>query len=111
MRRYTAGQARAVRRGWGDRVRLRAVRDPQCCEAFDNALAAARPGARVLIVDMALPTGWAGPAAPLARLACWAGGADPARHPWQVLHSRTVDVRHRVSRGGHLHAVMGRLPS
>jgi S-adenosylmethionine-diacylgycerolhomoserine-N-methlytransferase len=129
-------RARVARRGWTDRVRLRQADAggpgtgaswverpvdavvftyalsviPRWRQAFDNALAAARPGARILVVDLALPTGRARPASPLARLACWAGGADPHRQPWQALLEHTGDVEHRTSRGGHVHALLGHLP-
>ena len=130
-------RAKVIRGEWHDRVRLRRADAgipgtgpswverpadavvftyalsviPDWRHAFDNALAAARPGARILIVDLALPAGWARATAALARLACWAGGADPARHPWRALAEHAIDVQHIISRGGHVHAILGRLPA
>jgi len=75
--------------------------------ALRGALATVRPGGRVDIVDMALPTGRWKVLAPLARLACLTGGADPHRHPWQALSEVADDVTGTVLRGGHIHACTG----
>ena len=64
-----------------------------------------RSGGTIAIVDMSLPTGAASIFSPLARLICAVGGADLAAHPWTELESTGTDVRHRILRGGHIHAV------
>lgn len=75
--------------------------------ALAGAIAAVRPGGRIGIVDMALPTGNWQVLWPLARLACLTGGADPRRHPWKALAQTTDDVTDAVLRGGHIHALAG----
>ncbi len=77
--------------------------------AWASATALARPGARVLVVDMALPTGPARALAPLARLACRLGGAEITAHPWQALERECDDVVHRTARGGHVQVWAGTL--
>lgn len=75
--------------------------------AWAQAMAALRPGGRVVVVDLALPVGrwrWLSAA---ARLACFTGGSDPRRHPWTLLDDSTVDVSHQVLRGGHIHVAAG----
>jgi ubiquinone/menaquinone biosynthesis C-methylase UbiE len=78
--------------------------------AWDHGLAALRPGGRAAVVDLALPTGRWRFLAPAARLACFAGGADPDRHPWALVEASLVDVAHAVLRGGHVHVVSGTRP-
>ena len=70
-----------------------------------------RPGGRVVIVDLALTTGRWRWLAPLARLACFAGGADPHRHPWEMLLATTSHPTHQILRGGHVHVVGGTVPA
>lgn len=79
-------------------------------EAWLAATTLAREGTRIVVVDMALPTGRAAPLAPLARLACRAGGADIAAHPWTRLASQCRDVVHRTAGGGHLQIWAGTWP-
>jgi len=70
--------------------------------AWDGATALARPGTRIVIVDMALPTGRGRLLAPLARMACAVGGADIAAHPWTRLAVECADITHLSARGGHV---------
>jgi ubiquinone/menaquinone biosynthesis C-methylase UbiE len=76
--------------------------------AWRHALAALRPGGRAAVIDLALPQGRAGWLAPLARLACAAGGSDPGRHPWLVAERDGRDVRRAAVRGGHIQVVVAR---
>lgn len=79
-------------------------------QAWDQALSLARPGARVLIVDMARPEGVARVLSPLARASCWLGGADIDAHPWSALVRDCTEVSHRIARGGHLQVWAGTVP-
>lgn len=79
-------------------------------QALDTAIASARPGARLVVVDLAVPDDRAWPAVTLARIACFAGGSDPHRHPWTVVAERVDGALHRTVRGGHIHVVGGTLP-
>lgn len=79
--------------------------------ALGQALENIRPGWRVAVVDMALPTGRWRVLSPLARLACLAGGADPDRAAWTVLLEETEDTSHTVLRGGHVHVAAGTKPA
>jgi demethylmenaquinone methyltransferase/2-methoxy-6-polyprenyl-1,4-benzoquinol methylase len=79
-------------------------------QAWEQMLAAVRPGGRVAVVDLALPEGpWAW-TAPAAWLACRVAGSDPHRQPWRQLEATASGVEHRVLRGGHVHVVTGVLP-
>ncbi|MEO6414040.1 MAG: class I SAM-dependent methyltransferase [Pedococcus sp.] len=76
-------------------------------QAWDQALSLARPGARVVVVDMAVPVGRARLLSPLARLACALGGADIDAHPWQALVEECSDVSHEEAWGGHIQVWAG----
>ncbi len=78
--------------------------------AWLAATAAARPRARVAIVDMRTPTGPATALAPLARLACLLGGSDITTHPWTALEQECTDVQAWSLRGGHIQVRAGTLP-
>ncbi|QHO68697.1 class I SAM-dependent methyltransferase [Marisediminicola antarctica] len=101
----------------GGRPRVDAAFSSYAMSVFDDWMPAwellrsvARPGARAGIVDMALPTGAAAVFAPLARLACAAGGADITARPWRAPEREAANAEHTVLRGGHIHVVTGTLP-
>lgn len=75
--------------------------------AWALAVAATRPGRRMAVVDMQLPLGAAKVAAPLARLACAAGGADIHAHPWTAVERDCIDVTAVSLRGGHVQVRVG----
>lgn len=87
---------------------LSIMADP--AEAWRRAMTAARPGARVAIVDMQPPTGSARLVAPLARAFAGFGGADLEARPWTALERTADDVRGRSLRGGHIQVRTGVLP-
>lgn len=69
--------------------------------AWQTATTVAEPGARLGIVDMKRPTGAYRWLAPLAMLACAAGGSDIDAHPWTVLDGYP-DLTSTSVRGGHV---------
>ncbi len=75
--------------------------------AWRSAIAIARPGARIAVVDMTLPIGAAALLSPLARAACALGGADLRAHPWQAVEQETHDVDAWSLRGGHIQVRAG----
>lgn len=86
---------------------LSIMSDP--AEAWRRALAAARPGARVAIVDMQEPHGPARLLAPLARAFAGFGGADLTVRPWRMIEQEAAELRGRSLRGGHIQVRVGRL--
>lgn len=80
---------------------------PRWRDALAAARAVARPGARVCVVDLALPRG---PLRPLARLACAAGGADPRRHPWEGVERDARAVTGATLWAGHVEVRAGTWP-
>lgn len=128
-------RARGARQGWGnvecclgDAADLPATvgREPASFEAvlftyslsiisdwehsFAQALDLLAPGGRIVVVDMAMPTGRWRVLSPLVRFACFTGGADPRRAPWRLVEGATEDTAHHVVRGGHIHIVAGTRP-
>lgn len=79
-------------------------------DAWAQAVRLVRPGGRLAVVDMALPTGCARPFGPLARLACLLGGADIDAHPWTAVERDLTDVTAATLRGGHLQVRAGMVP-
>lgn len=79
-------------------------------QAWHRATGVLRAGARAAIVDMQPPDEWPWSLlAPLARLACAAGGADIRSHPWRLLERDADDVRRVQVKGGHIVAAAGTL--
>ncbi len=78
--------------------------------AWAAAVAAARPGARAAVVDMARPRGTGRALAPLAAAACRLGGADIDAHPWTAVERGCTDVTALSLRGGHVQVRVGTLP-
>lgn len=79
-------------------------------DAFAQTLARTRPGGRIAVVDMALPVGRWRVLSPLVRLACYTGGADVRRAPWNLLLASTTQPTSCVVRGGHIHVAAGSRP-
>ena len=78
--------------------------------AWVRALGAVRPGGRIAVVDLALPTGRGAVLSPLARLACALGGSDPHAHPWTALERDCADVTAFSLWGGHVQVRVGTRP-
>lgn len=65
-------------------------------------------GARIGVVDMQEPMGWARWLAPLARLACTLGGSDIHAAPWRAVEEECADVVRASARAGHLQIRAGK---
>lgn len=79
---------------------LSIVPDPE--SVWRQAIDLLRPDGRAAVVDLALPTGSDAVWWPLARLACWAGGADPERAPWRMVGRDLDPVAASEHRAGHV---------
>ncbi|MET3811460.1 methyltransferase domain-containing protein [Arthrobacter sp. UYEF3] len=77
-------------------------------QAWTNMNRLLSADARIGVVDMQDPVGWARWLTPLARLACAAGGSDITAAPWQAVEKRCVDVVRASARGGHLQIRAGK---
>lgn len=82
---------------------------PEWRQAWANLTALLRTDARVAVVDMQEPAGWARVLTPLARAACALGGADIQAHPWQAVEEDCAEVIRTSARAGHLQVRAGRL--
>ncbi|MEO7421166.1 MAG: methyltransferase domain-containing protein [Ornithinibacter sp.] len=76
-------------------------------QAWQVVGSVADPQARVVVVDMAIPDGWATVFSPLAKAACWLGRADIRAHPWRGVEEEYDRVLHQRLRGGHIRVVTG----
>ncbi|GAB3259301.1 class I SAM-dependent methyltransferase [Arthrobacter pigmenti] len=81
---------------------------PQWHTAWESMLAWCSRGAALAVVDMQTPAGAAAVFTPLARLACWLGGADIAAHPWRAVEEECGDVARSSAWGGHIQIRAGR---
>ena len=80
---------------------------PDWTSAWDQALTQLRPGARVAVVDLALPTGIGRLFEPAARLACFAGGVALRREPWSLVEAQLSRVSLERHRQGHVVVAVG----
>lgn len=78
-------------------------------QAWTNTTGLLATHARVGVVDMQDPEGWARWLTPLARLACALGGSDITAAPWRAVEERCVDVVRASARGGHLQIRAGKM--
>lgn len=79
--------------------------------AWRAALALARPGARVAVVDMQRARRGPRPLRALADVAMWSGGADPTAWPWRAVEEQCTDIDRADLRGGHVQVRAGTLPT
>ncbi|MEJ5945776.1 hypothetical protein WDZ17_10785 [Pseudokineococcus basanitobsidens] len=81
---------------------------PDRRRAWATALAAARPGARVAVVDTTLADG-ALPLRLASRLACTLGGVDVRARPWELVEE-LADVEARTFLRGHVEVRAATVP-
>lgn len=82
---------------------------PEWRQAWANLCALLQPEARVSVVDMQDPVGWARLLTPMARAACALGGADITAHPWRAVEEDCINVMRSSARAGHLQIRAGAL--
>lgn len=75
--------------------------------AWKQILDRVSPGTRIVVLDMAVPTGGGRPAQWAARGAAWLGGADLQSHPWQAMPGSTVGTTSMTLRAGHVVVTTG----
>ncbi|GAC1511071.1 MAG: hypothetical protein NVS1B16_01700 [Pseudarthrobacter sp.] len=75
---------------------------PEWRQAWANLKALLKAEARVAVVDMKDPEGWARLLTPLARAASALGGADITAHPWRAVEEDCTNVSRSSARAGHL---------
>ncbi len=78
-------------------------------QAFLRATALVRPGGRAAVVDMQPPHGRGRLLTPVARAACWVGGADLEARPWTTLEQTASHVESWSLRSGHVQVRVGTL--
>ena len=83
---------------------------PEWRKAWAHLTELLRDEARVAVVDMQDPVGWARVLTPLARAACSLGGADITAHPWQAVEQTCNSIVRDSARAGHLQIRAGTLP-
>ncbi|WP_026535210.1 class I SAM-dependent methyltransferase [Arthrobacter sp. H14] len=81
---------------------------PDWPQAWKNMQTLCRDRAAQTVVDMQEPVGTAAVFTPLARFACWLGGADISAHPWSGVEQDCAEVTAASARGGHLQIRTGR---
>lgn len=79
--------------------------------AWRRAMAVTKTGGRLAVVDLSLPSGRWSVLAPLARFACFTGGADLHRQPWQWVDRDLGEVERHSLRGGHIRVAAGSVPN
>lgn len=75
--------------------------------AWRTALALTKPGGRVAVIDLDLPSGRWATLRPLARLACRSGGAHYRRSVWQWVERDLSGVTRADWWGGHIRIATG----
>lgn len=75
---------------------------PDWRQAWANLTSLLQAEARISVVDMQDPAGWARLLTPLARAACALGGADITAHPWRAVEEDCTNVVRASARAGHL---------